>query len=99
MLNIATIFGSLKGYLYAAGAIVFTALVGIYKYRGFKVEKLEAEVEEAEGKAAVTDKVIEAERKVNDFETQNKVAAAKAGQPHDYGVDHDEDPSKRFYSI
>ena len=89
----------IKGYLYAAGAAILAILITIFKYRGVKIDSLEAEVEEAKGKAAVVDKVIEAERKVSDFETQNKVAAAKAGQPHDYGVDHDEDPSKRFYSI
>lgn len=89
----------IKGYLYAAGAAVLAILVAIFKYRGHKIDSLEEEVEEAKGKAAVVDKVIDAERKVNEFETQNKVAASKAEQPHDYASDHDEDPSKRFYSI
>ena len=101
----------IKGYLYAVGAAVIAGLIGIYKYRGFKVEVLETELEAAEHKAVVVDKVIKAEAKKAGFVGDNRVAAAKAEandivlpgtvQPKDYVKDKSNEKSSTStsYSI
>lgn len=101
-------FSQFKVWIYGVGAALVAIAVAMFKYRGNKIEKLEEDLETAEHNVEVVDKVIENERKVNTYEMQNKVAAAKAEvveevvltEPlKDYEEVHDEDPVKRFFNI
>ena len=71
-------FSAVKGYLYAAGALALAAAYAVFQYRGNKIVELEADVQEAESKAAVTEKVIEGEREIMGYESANAVEAVKA---------------------
>ena len=86
-------FTQIKGYLAIAGAFLVALLFGIFKYRGQKIDNLEVELEVAEEKAKVVDKVIKAEKDVLEFETEARVKAAKA-EARDY-----ENITEHFYSI
>ena len=86
-------FDTIKMYGAAALAVVIAIFVGMFKYRGAKIDSLEEDLVEEANKARVVEQAIKAERKVLDFESDNRVAAAKA-EARDY-----EDVSKHFYSI
>jgi len=86
-------FGTIKIYIYGVIAAVLTAAVAIFKYRGAKIEKLEKAAKIMDTNVKVAKKVIKEERKVNTFEADNRVAAAKA-EAKDV-----EEIEKTFYSI
>ena len=86
-------FSTIKLWIYGIGAAAIAVAIGMFQYRGSKIEELEADVEAAENKAKVVEKAIEAKEHVLDFETTNKVAAAKAeGRNYD-------DIKEHFYNI
>ncbi len=70
--------GPIKIYVMAAGAAIIAIFIGVYKYRGFKVEELEAEVDAKDKELEVVVKVVEQEREVAEFTADNRVAKAKA---------------------
>ena len=61
------IFDQIKGYLALAAAAIVAIFIAMFKYRGIKIDKLEEEVENHEAKD-----------KAQDFEADNREAAAKA---------------------
>ena len=83
----------MKLYFAAAGAAILATLVGIYKYRGFKVDQLENEVDSLGNQIKVADRVNTANQKKSDYEADNRVAAAKA-EARDV-----EDITDTFYSV
>ena len=86
-------FETIKLYIMAAIAVVVAAFAAMFAYRGQRIDTLETELGVAETKAAVTAKVVEADREVADFEATNKVERAKA-EARDYDEIND-----NFYSI
>ena len=56
-----------KSYIYLIGAAIITFFIGWFKYRGMKIDDLEEEIENHE-----------AIDKAQDFEADNRAAAAKA---------------------
>ena len=61
------IFNQFKAYLYLVGAAIVAIFIGWFKYRGAKIDSLEEEVENHE-----------AIDKAQDFEADNRAAAARA---------------------
>jgi len=86
-------FSSIKLWIYGIGAAAIAIAVGMFQYRGNKIEELEADVEAAENEAKVVEKAIEAKEQVVEFEANNRVAAAKTGV-RDY-----DDIKEHFYNI
>ncbi len=80
------------------GAAIIAIFVAIFQYRGAKIEDLEEDVEDAERAAGIAAQVAANKEKVNDYELQNQVAAAKV-QPKDYFESHNIDPEGKFYDI
>lgn len=60
-------FDQIKIYLTIAGAAFVALFIAIFKYRGMRIDTLEKEVKDAEAKD-----------KAQDFEAQNREAAARA---------------------
>jgi len=60
-------FDQIKIYLTMVGAALVALFIAIFKYRGMRIDTLEKEVKDAEAKD-----------KAQDFEAQNREAAARA---------------------
>ncbi len=80
---ISSMFGGIKGYLALAGAAAAAIFIGIFKYRGIKIEDLEEDLEVAEHKAEVVEEVVKSEKSRVKFEAESRVKKAKA-EARDY---------------
>lgn len=96
-------FVPFKAYAIAVVGAIAAVFVGIYKYRGFKVDKLEEAVAVATINAIVKEEVHKSEIEVVVFEAANKVAASVAEEPMtEYtpkGEIHAKDAAGTFYNI
>jgi len=90
-------FSTIKLWIYGIGAAAIAIAVAMFKYRGNKIEELKEDLVVADNNAKVVNETIKSERKVNKFETENKVAAVKAEVK--VQVKDVEDVEKTFYSI
>jgi len=96
-------FAPFKVYAIAVVGAIAAVFVGVYKYRGFKVDKLEEAVAVATINAIVKDEVHKSEIEAVVFESANKVSADIAEEPvTEYtpkGEIHAKDAAGTFYNI
>ena len=83
----------IKKYINIVTAAVIAMLLGLIKYKSIKNDRLKTDVQIAENNAASVEHAIEAERRRTGFESNNRVAAAKA-EARDY-----ETITDHFYTI
>ena len=86
-------FDQIKMYAGLAIAFVVAIFIGIFQYRGAKIDDLKEDLEEAEEDAFVQAVVTHNKLKKADFEANGRIAAAKA-EARDY-----ENITEDFYSI
>jgi len=72
-------FDTIKLYGAAALAIIVAAFLAVFKYRGMKIDSQEAELEDRKEELEEVVKYHENKDKVQSFEKDNAVAAAKTG--------------------
>ena len=65
-------------WLYAFGASAIALFVGIFVYRGKKIEDQQKTIDEQTQVAEVTKKYYDNKTKIQEFEKQNSVEAEKA---------------------
>lgn len=70
-------FSQIKIWLYGIGAGIVALFVGWFKYRGYKIEQQEQELEERQQELQAMNQYHADKDKVQAFEHQNDVAAAK----------------------
>jgi len=70
-------FTQIKIWLYGIGASVIALFVGIFIYRGKKIEDQQETINEQKQVAEVTEQYYKNKNKVQEFEKQNAVEAEK----------------------
>jgi len=71
-------FTQFKLYAYGIIAAIVAFFIGWFKLRGDKIEEQEKEIKQQKQNLEAVEQYHEAKDKVQEFETQNKVAAEKA---------------------
>ena len=89
------IFEPFKLYIMAAGAAAVAIFIAVFKYRGNKVDELEAVVASKDKEIEVAAKVVAQEKEVATFVADNRVA--KVTGEVDVKETTKYDPSTKFY--
>ena len=90
-----SLLSPIKTYLGLGIATVIAIFVGIFNYRGNKIDKLENEVEMKEQEAIVAQYVADKEKKTAQFVADNRVAKVEAEIPDE--VPNEYNPNTKFY--
>ena len=70
-------FTGVKLWLYSIGAGIIAILVGIFKYRGYKIDQQEKELEERNQELQAMTRYNKQKDKVQEFEHKNDVESVK----------------------